>query len=137
MSLVVVDPEAPGPASGFSHGLVVSLERCLFVSGQVASDSRGHVAAAPLQVQFARTIDNVLSVAHEAGAGAEQVVSVTAYITDMAAYRQARPALALVWRARFGRHLPAMTLVGVAALIEPLALVEMSAVISLPQAAGR
>jgi enamine deaminase RidA (YjgF/YER057c/UK114 family) len=49
----------------------------------------------------------------------------TVFVTDVAAYRAARPALGEVWRARFGTHFPAMALLEVGALVERTAVVEI------------
>jgi enamine deaminase RidA (YjgF/YER057c/UK114 family) len=52
----------------------------------------------------------------------------TIYVTDIAAYRNARKQLGPIWRERFGTHYPAMALVAVTALVEPEAVVEIQAV---------
>jgi enamine deaminase RidA (YjgF/YER057c/UK114 family) len=50
----------------------------------------------------------------------------------VAAYKEARPALAQVWRKHLGRHYPAMGMFGVSELFEPEALVELMGVAVLP-----
>ena len=45
----------------------------------------------------------------------------------MDAYRAARPELGAIWTARMGAHYPAMAVVGVTALVEPEAIVEIEA----------
>ena len=52
-----------------------------------------------------------------AGGRIDDVVSMTIYVLDRAAYLAARPALGEVWRRRAGRHYPAMTLVEVRGLV--------------------
>ena len=52
----------------------------------------------------------------------------TVYVINIADYRNARRELGPVWRERMGQHYPAMALVGVTALVEPEALVEIQAV---------
>jgi enamine deaminase RidA (YjgF/YER057c/UK114 family) len=49
-------------------------------------------------------------------------------VTDAPAYAAARREIGERYRARMGRHYPAMTLVEVRALLEPAALVEIEAV---------
>jgi enamine deaminase RidA (YjgF/YER057c/UK114 family) len=49
----------------------------------------------------------------------------TVFVTDVAAYREARPALGEVWRARFGKFFPAMALLEVTGLVERGAMVEI------------
>ena len=50
------------------------------------------------------------------------------YVTDVDAYRASLSELGEVWRLHFGRRYPAMALVGVAALFEPDAKVELMGV---------
>jgi enamine deaminase RidA (YjgF/YER057c/UK114 family) len=52
----------------------------------------------------------------------------TVYVTDVAEYRARAGELGPVWKARLGRHYPAMALVAVSALVEPRAKIEIQAV---------
>ena len=56
----------------------------------------------------------------------------TVYVTDLAAWRDARHELGAAWRARLGRHYPAMALVEVSGLVDAGALVEIEATAVLP-----
>jgi enamine deaminase RidA (YjgF/YER057c/UK114 family) len=47
------------------------------------------------------------------------------YVTDKAEYSAKLKEIGVVWRARMGRHFPAMTLVEVSALLEEGAKVEI------------
>jgi enamine deaminase RidA (YjgF/YER057c/UK114 family) len=58
------------------------------------------------------------------------------YVTDLDAYRGAQKRLGQIWRERFGRHYPAMALVGVTGLVEAKAKVEIEAVAALPEVDG-
>ncbi len=42
----------------------------------------------------------------------------TVYVTDLDAYRDGLRGVGGAWRARLGKHFPAMALVGVAGLVE-------------------
>jgi len=55
-----------------------------------------------------------------------------AFVTDLDQYRAAQQAIGEGWRARMGRYYPAMSLVKVAGLLEPGALVEIEGVAMLP-----
>jgi len=50
----------------------------------------------------------------------------------VAAYRAALPELKTVWRKHFGRHYPAVALLGVAALFDDAAKVELVATAVIP-----
>jgi hypothetical protein len=58
----------------------------------------------------------------------------TVYVTDLDAYRGSlRARSAACWRARLGKHFPAMALVGVAGLVERRAKVEIEAIAHIPE----
>jgi enamine deaminase RidA (YjgF/YER057c/UK114 family) len=56
----------------------------------------------------------------------------TWYVTDKAAYLGATREIGAAYRAVFGRHFPAMSLVEVAGLLEPGARVEIEATAVIP-----
>lgn len=131
MSLDPINPEDLGPASGFSHGqLGQGGGRVLFVAGQIGVvEASAEMAAteAALIAQFDEGLRRLLRVVEEAGGSPGDVGRMTVFVTDMDLYRRSRKALGPVWKARMGRHYPAMALVEVKSLVDPLALVEIEA----------
>ena len=124
----------PAP-KGYANGRV-GRGRALHVGGQIGWDEHGRFGSADLVGQFATTLDNVLAVVRAAGGAAEDIAAMTVYVTDIEAYRGAQRELGGVWRERMGRHYPAMALVGVTALVEREARVEISAVAYLDDGAA-
>jgi enamine deaminase RidA (YjgF/YER057c/UK114 family) len=122
--LVMLAGVAP---KGYANGRI-GRGAVLHIAGQVGWDAAQKFVATELEGQFAQALDNVLAVLAAAHGHVEDVAEMTIYVTDIAAYRAARKQLGPIWRARFGNHYPAMALVGVAALVEPEALVEIQAV---------
>lgn len=123
-----IDPAELGAPRGFSHGIVAPAgAKILFVAGQTAPAGDGFVA------QFAAALDRVLAVVHEAGGAPAHVARMTVYVTDMEAYRSSLTELGDVWRARMGRHYPAMALVGATELVDRGALVEIEATAAIPR----
>lgn len=126
----VVVPTWPTP-KGYSNGRI-GRGRVLHVGGQIgwAADETGTFVfrAHDLVGQFAQTLDNVLAVVRAAGGSAEDIASMTVFVTDIPAYRAAQKALGAVWRERLGKHFPAMALVGVTELVEPEAKVEIQSI---------
>ena len=106
--------------------------RTLFISGQLGWDSDAHIVSPDFGVQFLQALDNVIAVVREAGGGSEHLVKLLAFVTDLDAYRSARTVIGEGWRARMGNYYPAMSLVKVAGLLEPGALVEIEGVAALP-----
>jgi 2-iminobutanoate/2-iminopropanoate deaminase len=101
----------------------------LFVSGCVPVDGNGElVGGDDVVVQAERVFENVRQVLHAAGAGPQDVVKVTVFLTDV----DDRPAINPVRQRFFGETRPASTLVEVGRLAVPGARVEVEAVAVLP-----
>lgn len=128
----LVNPEGMAPASGFSHAVVPAEGRLVFLAGQVAHDASGNLVGGTLVEQFSAACDNVVSALEGAGAGPQHLVSLHVYVTDASAYRRDAKQIGDAYRARFGRHYPAMALFEVAGLFEPDALVELVGVAVVP-----
>ncbi len=127
-----VEPAELPRARGYVHGMSAR-GHWLHVAGQIGWELDGSFAALDMVHQFGRALDNVLAVIREAGGQPTDLVSMTVYVTDLDAYRGSARELGEAWRARLGRHYPAMALVGVAGLVHPLSTVEIQAVACLAE----
>jgi enamine deaminase RidA (YjgF/YER057c/UK114 family) len=126
MSTTRIDvPEWP-PPKGYVNG-VLAQGRTLFVAGQIGWNERGEFETDDLGEQFAKTLDNVLAVVRAAGGAPTDLAKMTVYVTNLDEYRAARVRIGTAWKARLGKHFPAMALVCVAGLLEPRAKVEIEA----------
>lgn len=124
----VINPPALGSPRGWTNGILAPAgSRLLFIAGQTATNLDGRCSDADFATQFDAAIAKVLKVVEAAGGRPEDVARMTVYVTDLDAYRDARPAIGGKWRARMGRHYPAMTLVQVSRLLDEGALVEIEA----------
>ena len=132
MSEVISPPHFPKPR-GYANG-IVSAGRTLHISGQIAWDKDAHLVSDDFAVQFLQTLDNVIAVVRAAGGGTEHIVKLLAFVTDLDKYRAAMPAIGEGWRTRMGKFYPAMSLVKVAGLLEPGAMVEIEGTAVLPDA---
>ena len=130
MSNVVTPSFFPKPR-GYANGIVAT-GRTLFISGQIAWDKDAHLVSPDFATQFLQALDNVIAVVREAGGGTEHLAKLLVFVTDLDAYRAATRAIGEGWRERLGKHYPAMSLVKVAGLLEPGALVEIEGVAMLP-----
>ena len=111
-------PDLMKPA-GFSHGYEVLSGRLLVIAGQVAKDADGRVVGGgDVVAQFRRACENVAAVVGAAGGHASDIVKLTIYVLDVPGYKARLKELGPVYRAVFGRHYPAMTLVGVRDLFD-------------------
>ena len=114
------------PAAGpYSHAMRAG--NLVFLSGQVHMDpDSGELTGDSPGDRARRCLDNLTRVAEAAGAGLQDAVRVTIYVTDMSEFAAINEAYGAYWES----DPPARVTVGVAAL--PLgASVEMDAVIAL------
>jgi enamine deaminase RidA (YjgF/YER057c/UK114 family) len=96
-------------------------------------DASGLIAApTDLVAQFAQALANLQAVVAEAGGQMTDIVKLTIFVTDKAAYRAQLEPLGAAWRAVFGKYYPALTLVEVRSLYDDQALVEIEGIAVLP-----
>jgi enamine deaminase RidA (YjgF/YER057c/UK114 family) len=118
-------PEGWPAPRGYANGMVAH-GRVLVTGGLVGWDAQG-VFATGFLPQLGQTLANVKAVVEAGGGRIEDIVRLTWYVTDIAAYRDSLKEMGPVYRAVMGRHFPAMAVVGVAALVEPDAMLEIEA----------
>ena len=132
MSTERVNPPELSPATGFSHAVVATGSRVVFLAGQTALDADGKVVGDTLPEQFGRALANLLTALRAAGGTPADLARVTVYATDVADYRVHAPELGRIWRESAGRDYPAMAVVGVARLWDEQAMVELDGFGVLP-----
>ncbi|MEU6648413.1 RidA family protein [Streptomyces sp. NPDC046900] len=120
-----INPPTLSPATGFSHAVVATGSRLVFLAGQTALDENGKVVGDSLAEQFERALTNLLTALRTAGGTPADLARVTVYATDVADYRAHAPELGRVWRDLAGRDYPAMAVVGITRLWDEQALVEL------------
>lgn len=129
----VVNPSSLAPPRGYSNGMLFPAGgRVLFVAGQIGWDRDCNFPSQELAAQFDLALANVLDVVREAGGRPEHVGRFTIYVTDKHEYIASAKAIGAAYRARMGKHFPAMALVQVAALLEDRAKVEIEATAVIP-----
>ena len=124
--MVIINSKELAAPRGYSHGILAT-GTLLFVAGQVGWNVRAEVVSDRFVEQFDQALANVLSVVTEAGGAPESIARLTIYVTDKAEYLAAQQEIGARYRARMGKHYPAMTLVEVKALLEDGARVEIEA----------
>lgn len=127
-----VNPPGLSPATGFSHAVVATGTRMVFLAGQTALDADGKVVGDTLPEQFERALANLLAALRAAGGTPADLARVTVYATDVAAYRTHAPELGRRWRELAGRDYPAMAVVEVVRLWDEQAMVELDGFAVLP-----
>jgi enamine deaminase RidA (YjgF/YER057c/UK114 family) len=120
-----VNPPALARPSGFSHAVVATGSRIVFLAGQTATGPDGRIEGGTVVAQFERALGNLLLVLREAGGAPEHLASLTIYAVDLADYRAHGPQIGAVWRRLAGPDYPALAGIGVSRLWDADALVEI------------
>jgi enamine deaminase RidA (YjgF/YER057c/UK114 family) len=131
-SIVRINPPELGTPPGYSQIVDVAASRIIFISGQTALDSDGHVVGkSDFAAQATQVFRNLGIALHASGCTAASLVKLTVFLTDMnnlGTYREARN--------RFFASVappaaPAVTLVEVSKLYGPDFLIEIEAIAAL------
>ena len=129
MSFTSINPESLGAPRGYSNGVITDAGgRMLFISGQIAWDEQQQIVSADPVEQFDRALANVIAVVSGAGGTPEQIARLTIYVTDKNEYRARMKEIGERYRARMGKHFPAMVLVEVKSLLEDRAKIEIEGI---------
>lgn len=120
-----VNPPELARPSGFSHAVVVTADRLVFLAGQTALNADGKIVGETVVEQFEQALGNLLTALRAAGGTPEHLVSVTVYIVHMDDYKNRAHEIGAVWRRLVGREYPAMAGIGVNRLWDAEALVEV------------
>lgn len=123
----VRNPASLSPPRGYSH--VAEAGGWVWLGGQISSDASGSVVhSGDIAAQFARALQNLATAIDAAGCAPSDVVKITYFVTDVAAYREALKPIGVSYRAVFGTHYPASSLLEVKGLFEPEAMIEIECV---------
>lgn len=127
----VLQPEGWARPIGYSNGMEAR-GRTVFVGGQIGWNAQCKFEAKDLPGQVRQTLENIVAILREGGAGPEHVTTMTWYVLDRKQYSAALKEIGAAYKATMGRHFPAMAVVQVSGLIEDEALVEIQATAVVP-----
>ena len=120
---------------GYSHAVETRGGRVLFLAGQVAKDRDGRVVGkGDLVAQFRQVCENLKTLVTAANGQLTDVVKLTIYVLDAGEFKRQGQPIGVVYREYFGKHFPAMTLVGARDLYdrEDGCMIEVEGVAVLP-----
>ena len=128
MEITHLNPDSLFTNPAFSQGVLVrGAANTLYVGGQNGTDAAGAIVEGGLGEQTEQALHNVLAVLAEGGADQSNVVRMAVYVAAGQSVDEGFAASMRVW----GQHPTAITVLFVAALGRPDALVEIEAVAAL------
>ena len=126
MSFEIINPESLGAPRGYANGVLTDKGgRLLFIAGQIAWNEQQQIVSDDVVEQFDRALANVLTVVTSAGGQPDQIARLIIYVTDKNEYRERMKEIGERYRARMGKHFPAMVLVEVKSLLDDGAKIEI------------
>ena len=127
----LLPPGWPRPR-GYANGISAS-GRLIATAGVVGWNAEEQFETDDLAGQFRQVLVNTLAILAEDEAGPEHIVRMTWYVTDIHAYRNSLPEIGAAYRELIGKNFPAMAVVGVTALVEPRAKIEIETLAVVPE----
>jgi enamine deaminase RidA (YjgF/YER057c/UK114 family) len=110
---------------GFSHGVAIDGPgRWIVLAGQTGADEKGEYPS-ELAAQVGVALHRIVKLLKEAGAGPENIVRLTWYLTSRSEYEAAGAGIGAAWRETLGRNFPPSTLLYIAGLVDTQAKVEI------------
>lgn len=123
---IVPTPDLGDPEV-FGYSNCVKVGNLVFLAGQCAIDEN-YNSTGNFAEQSREVLERVIHAVEAAGGSKNDIVTMTVYMLDVRKGRQ----FTEIRREMFGRDFPASTVVGVAQLMPPDALVEVQAIAVLP-----
>jgi enamine deaminase RidA (YjgF/YER057c/UK114 family) len=120
-------PSALKKPSGYTHGILVTGGRTLYIAGQTAA-SLGEIPSDDFVDQFDRALSAVLEVVRVAGGKPADLTTFTIFVKSVDEYLGSLQPLGERYRRRMGSHYPCMALLEISRFVNPKAKVEIQAI---------
>ena len=133
MSHELLNPEGLAEPVGFAHVVIPEEGTTVYLGGQTGHRADGTLAGEDLVTQFDQACANVVTAVRVAGGEPEHLVQLMIFATDVPEYRSLMKDLGVAYRRHFGKHYPAVALLGTPELFDPQAKVELVGVAVVPE----
>jgi enamine deaminase RidA (YjgF/YER057c/UK114 family) len=129
MPFELINPKGLESPVGYSHVAKITGGTVIRVAGQAPFDERGQVVGeGDFVAQFNQVIKNLKTAVEAAGGQPQDYAEMTIYLTRLDAYWANKKRIGAAYRAVFGLHFPAITLVEVSRLYNPGCMIEISGI---------
>jgi enamine deaminase RidA (YjgF/YER057c/UK114 family) len=128
MAKTIINPASLAQPSGFSHGVLVTGGRMLFLAGQTGTNTEGRLAASDLVGQYEQTLRNLQTIVEAAGGSMQDIVKINIFVKDRDDYLAQLKPLGKVHQAFFGKYYPATALFEISRFYQDGILVEIEGV---------
>jgi enamine deaminase RidA (YjgF/YER057c/UK114 family) len=129
MQKTIINPPHLARPRGFSHGILTTGGRMLFLAGQTASDAQGRIVApGDVVAQYEQVLRNLKAVVEAAGGAMQDIVKITIFVSDRDGYLAHLKQLGRVHQSIFGAYYPATALFEISRFYQDEALIEIEGI---------
>jgi len=129
MGKTLINPSDLPQPRGYSHGILTTGGRLLFLAGQTASDASGQIVApGNLVAQYEQVLRNLKTVVEAAGGKMQDIVKINIFVSNRDDYMTHLKELGQVHRAYFGSYYPATALFEISRFFQDEALLEIEGI---------
>jgi len=126
MDKTIINPPTLPRPRGFSHGILATGGRLLFLAGQTGSDATGQIVApGDLVAQYEQVLHNLKTVVEAAGGKMQDITQITIFVRDRDDYLAHLKPLGQAHRSFFGDYYPATALFEISRFFQDEALIEI------------
>lgn len=123
--MVIINPHSLCKPNGYNHAIKAG--SILFISGQIGCNKNGKIVSSKFDVQFEKTIQNIITILNHANAKPTNIVKLNMFIKSKNEYLKSRKRLRIIYKKYIGDYYPCVTLVVVKDLFEKNAKIEIEA----------
>ncbi len=129
MAKKLINPPSLPQPRGYSHGILTTGGRLLFLAGQTASDAEGQIVApGDLVAQYEQVLRNLQAVVAAAGGKMQDIVKINIFVSNRDDYQAHLKQLGQIHRAYFGTYYPATALFEISRFFQDEALIEIEGI---------
>lgn len=122
----IINPSSLSHPAGFSHGILVTGGRLLFLAGQTGSDAEGRIVApGDLVAQYEQVLHNLQTVVEAAGGKMQDITKINIFVRNRDDYLAHLKPLGKVHQSFFGAYYPAIALFEISRFFQDEALIEI------------
>jgi enamine deaminase RidA (YjgF/YER057c/UK114 family) len=119
-------------AKGYSNG-IKARGSLVFVAGEIGWNPKTEkIETDDFVGQFRQTLENIVAILAEGGAGPEHIVRMTWFVTDKQEYLSNLSGIGEAYRDVIGRNYPTMAAIEIKGLMEPGAKIEIETTAVVP-----
>lgn len=127
----ILQPPEWAKPRGYSNG-IVARGRTAFLAGQFGCNAEGKFDCSDFAGQARQSLQNIVAILAQAGAGPEHICRLNWYVADRKEYIASMREVGAAYREIIGKHFPVMTALEVGGFMDDGARLEIEATAVIP-----